>query len=441
MGRPSQVEYAETGAGFVAYRTGGSGPPEVVLVSDWFSHVGDLWQSDSPFRPVLDAVSSYSRLITFDKLGVGLSDPVPLDGQPPLEEWVDEVQAVLDALGVDQATILGKGSGGPMAVLFAATHPERVSGLILLNAWARLARAPDFPIGASPAGQAEMLRTPYMPTETVRVLAGEHLPDGVEAWFQSYLRNAASPRTSLATRRWLLTLDVRAALPSVRCPTLVMAREGAWIGHDHARYLADRIEGARLLELPGSADLLFTGDVDAVLAAIEEFVTGARRSPAPDRVLATVLYTDLVGSTERASRLGDRRWRELLDRHDEVVRAALAAGSGNEVKSTGDGFLATFDGPARAIRAATAIRDDLRSLGLDVYAGLHAGEVEVRGTDIGGIAVHIAARVQALARPGEVLVSRTVRDLVAGSGLQFTDRGVHHLKGVPDEWQVFAVEG
>jgi class 3 adenylate cyclase len=410
-----------------------------VLVSDWFSHVGDLWQAQSPFRPVLDRLSSFCRLITFDKRGVGMSDPLPGE-LPTLEEWVDDVVAVLDAVGAEQATVIGKGSGGPMAAMFAASHPDRVSALVLVNAWARMGWAEDFPLGAPVRDQEWMLRTPYMPSESVRLLAGGTDIPGLDTWWQSYVRNAASPTTSSRMRRWLFEVDVRPVLPAIRCPVLVMARTGAWIGVDHARHLVERIPDARLVELDGSADFLFADDPEPLLEEIQHIVTGERPDPVVDRVLATVLYTDLVDSTTLASSLGDRRWREALDRHDRVVRDALRAGSGREVKHTGDGFLATFDGPARAIRCALAIRDGVQQLGLQVRAGLHAGEIERRGDDIGGIAVHLGSRIESTAAPGEVLVSRTVRDLVTGSGIRFADRGTHRLKGIPDEWQLYAVE-
>ncbi len=435
----SPVDYASTASGYVAYRTAGAGPPDVVLINDWFSHVGDAWRDDSPMRPVLDRLASFSRLITFDKRGVGLSDPLPLGELPTLEEWVDDVRAVLDVVGAERVTLVGKGSGGPMASVFAASHPERIEGLVLVNAWARLSQDDDFPIGVPPSAGERMLSSIYMPAESVSRLAGEKAPPGFVAWWEAYVRDCASPSTTRTMRRWLMELDARAALPAVACPTLVMARRDAWIGSAHARYLTEHIPGARLVELPGSADFLFSGDTEVLLDEIQAFVTGVRPQPTPDRVLATVLFTDIVDSTPLASRLGDRQWNELLDRHDDVVRGAVAAGAGRVVKSTGDGVLATFDGPARAIRTAATIRDSLRGLGIAVRAGLHAGEVELRADDIGGIAAHIGARIEALAGPGEILVSRTVRDLVVGSGIAFVDRGVHRLKGVPDEWQVYAL--
>jgi class 3 adenylate cyclase len=435
----SPVEYAETPGGFVAYRTYGTGARHLLLINDWFSHVGDICRADSPFLGILERLGSFNRLVLFDKRGVGMSDPLPSSSVPTLEEWADDVRAVLDAVAAERATILGKGSGAAMAMLFAATHPERVSHIALVNGWARLSEDDDFPIGVPKAAQARMLESPYMPPSAVHAVAGERLAPPVLDWWQQYVRSAVSPSTSMAMRRWLFSVDVRAALPAIGCPALVLSFTSSWIGPGHGRYLAEHIAQARLVEFPGATDLLFAGDTDGLVGHVEEFVTGVRPAPPPERVLATVLYTDIVGSTVKATRMGDRSWRDLLDRHDRVVRDALAAGSGREVNTTGDGFIVTFDGPARAIRCAEAIRRGVESLGLEVRAGLHAGEVEWRGQEVGGIAMHIGARVGALANGGEILVSRTVRDLVAGSGIRFTDRGTHTLKGVEDEWQLYAV--
>lgn len=437
MPQPSPVEYAPTHDGFVAHRHCGSGPPHVVLVSDWFSHQGDLWRADSPFRPVLDRLSSFAQLVTFDKRGIGLSDPVQLSTLPTLEEWVDDLRCVLDTLGIERAVIIGKGSGGPMAALFAATHPRRVSGLVFVNAWARLGNTDDFHLGVPEEIQEVMLETPYMPATSVEILAGEPVTGALEAWWQAYVRSAASPNTSSTMRRWLFSVDVRAALPSIQCPSVVICRKNAWIGATHARFLCELIPGSRLVVLPGSADFLFTGDTDELLVEIEEFVTGERPVPTDDRVMATVLYTDLVESTALASRLGDQQWSKVLDRHDRLVREAIETGSGEEIKHTGDGFLATFDGPARAIRCAGAITEEVGSLGIDVRIGLHTGECEIEGDRVRGLAVHIGARIASLAQPGQVLVSSTVKDLVAGSGIRFEEAGEHELKGVPDRWRLF----
>jgi class 3 adenylate cyclase len=435
----SPVEYAQSSGGFVAYRTIGSGSSDLLLINDWFSHVGDLCKRDSPFLPVLNRLAAFSRLIVFDKQGVGMSDPLASSNVPTVEEWADDVRAVLDAAGVERTAILAKGAGGTMAMLFAATHPDRVASIALMNGWARLSEAEDYPAGISAEAQAQMLQAPYMPGQAVNAVAGEQLRPDVLEWWQQYVRSAVSPSTSMAMRRWQFSVDVRGVVESVRCPVLLLSFRGAWIGSGHSRYLAEHLPNARLIELPGATDLLFAGDTDTLVGHVEELVTGTRPAPPTDRVLATVLYTDIVDSTVQAGQMGDRRWRQLLDRHDQVVRDALLAGAGREVKHTGDGFLASFDGPARAIRCADAIRQGVRALGIEVRAGLHAGEVERRGDDIGGIAVHIGARVGSLAGPGEILVSRTVKDLVAGSGIRFTERGSHALKGIEDEWQIFAV--
>ena len=440
MPQVSAVQYAPAREGSVAYRTCGSGPPDIVLVNDWFSHVDQMWEPDSPFLPVLEQLSGLGRLVTFDKRGVGMSDPVALSALPTLEDWVDDVRAVLDDVGGGSAWVIGKGSGAPMALMFAASHPGSVAGLMLVNAWARLGWAEDFELGLDVPSQEDLLGPTYMPDGALELLAGEPIGEDVVRWWHRYIRNAASPHTARTMRRWLFEVDVRSVLGSVSCPVLVLVRRDAWIGSAHARYLCDRIPAAQLVEVPGSADLLFTGDTDRLIDEAEQFITGAATGSRARRFLATVLYTDLVGSTATATELGDRTWRKLLDEHDRTVRHALREHSGHEVKHTGDGFLATFDGPARAIRCAASIRDALGALGLQVRIGVHAGEVERRGADIGGIAVHVGARVQAAAEPDEILVSRTVRDLVAGSGITLSDRGMHQLKGVEEEWQLYAVD-
>jgi pimeloyl-ACP methyl ester carboxylesterase len=411
----------------------------LVLISDWFGHVDEMWSPASPLRPVLEHLASFSRLVTFDQRGVGLSDPVSLDSLPTLEQWMDDVGAVMDACEMPQAAVLAKGSGAAVGLLFAASHPERVSALTLVNGFARLARADDYPMGIPMARGEDLLRDIYPPVGTARVLAGGAIDDATVTWWDHYLRLSASPSTTLAMRRMLLDVDVRSVLPAIQVPTLVVHRvDDSWIRVEHGRYLAERIGGARLVELPGASDLLFAGDPSDLLAEIQEFLTGTRPSGTPDRVLATVLYTDIVGSTDHVAHVGDQAWRSVLDQHDAAVRAELHRFAGREIKMSGDGLLAVFDGPARAIRCADAIQTVLGRIGLDVRAGLHSGEIELRGNDIGGIAVHIGARISALAGPHEIFVSRTVKDLVAGSGIAFEDRGMHRLKGVPDEWQVLA---
>jgi class 3 adenylate cyclase len=436
---PSPIEYAQCGEAYLAYRTCGDGPIGLVLISDWFGHVDEMWSPASPLRPVLEQLASFGRLVTFDQRGVGLSDPVPLESLPTLEQWMDDVGAVMDACDMQQAAVIAKGSGGAVGMLFAASHPERVSALTLVNSYARLSRADDYPIGIPIDRHEPLLRERYPPVGSARVLAGGTIDDATAAWWDHYLRLSASPSTVLAMRRMLLDVDVRSVLPTIQVPTLIAHRvDDAWIRIEHGRFLAKRIAEARLVELAGGSDALFAGDQSDLVAEIQEFLTGTRPRDTPDRVLATVLYTDIVGSTDQLANIGDQAWRSVLDQHDATVRAELRRFAGREVKMSGDGLLAVFDGPARAIRCADEIRTVLGRIGLNVRAGLHSGEIELRGDDIGGIAVHIGARISALAGAGEIFVSRTVKDLVAGSGIAFEDRGMHRLKGVPDEWQVLA---
>ena len=439
MAHPSPISYAQCGRAYVAYRTCGDGPMGLVLISDWFGNVDEMWSPASPLRPVLEQFASFSRLVTFDQRGVGLSDPVPLESLPTLEQWMDDVGAVMDACGMQQAAVLAKGSGAAVGLLFAASHPERVSALTLVNSYARITRADDYPIGLPLDSHEHLLREIYPPAGSARVLAGGAIDDATSAWWDRYLRLSASPGTTLAMRRMLFDVDVRGILPTIQVPTLVVHRaDDSWIRPAHGRYLAEHIPGARLVELPGASDLLFAGDQSDLVAETQEFLTGARPHDTPDRVLATVLFTDIVGSTDRAAKQGDHAWRGVLDQFDAAVRAELPRFAGREIKMVGDELVAVFDGPARAIRCADAIRTVLAGLRIDVRSGLHSGEIELRGNDIGGIAVHIGARIAALAGAHEILVSRTVKDLVAGSGIEFEDRGMHSLKGVPDEWQVLA---
>ncbi len=414
MADVSETRYARSGDTHVAYRIVGGGPLDLVLVGDWFGHVEAAFDEPS-LAGSLDRLGSFSRLLIFDKRGVGLSDPVPLDTLPALDDWMDDIRAVMDDAGSDRAALLGVGAGGAMAMTFAASHPERVSALVLVNTYARLLRADDYPWGYTPAVRDRILEQSYADfTQFTDALSGTEPGDPrfSERWAR-YLRLSASPKTADVMRRM----------------------------SEHGRYLAERIASARYVELEGAEDLFFRGDADALLDEVQEFLTGVRPVPDSSRLLATILFTDIVGSTERASELGDHRWRVLLDQHDALVRGQLERYRGNEVDTAGDSFLATFDGPARAVHCACSIRDELRGIDLDIRAGVHVGEIEQRGTDIGGITVHIGARVEALAAPGEVLATRTVKDLVAGSGIAFTDRGNHRLRGVPDEWQLYSVVG
>jgi class 3 adenylate cyclase len=425
----------------IAYQVLGDGPIDLVHVPPFTSNLELQWQDPDQAR-YFRRLASFSRLIMFDKRGMGLSDRT---GIASLEERMDDVRAVMDAVGCERAAIFGSSEGGAMSLLFAATYPERVTALVLYGAYPRLSAAPDYPEGIPQEvrervleelgarwGQGVLLAHPLMnPTRA-------NDPAFVEAQ-GSWERLSASPGAAVALMRMILDIDVRHLLSAIQVPTLVIYRTADAIHAAGSRYLATHIPGAKSVELPGQDYAPHLGDQDAILDEIEEFVTGVRPAPEPDRLLATVLFTDLVGSTEAVAELGDKRWRQVLERHGEIVTKELGRHRGRLVKTTGDGVLATFDGPARAVRCACAIRDAVRALGIETRAGLHTGEIEVLGEDVGGIAVHIGQRVSTLATAGEVLVSSTVVDLVAGSGLKFEDRGEYTLKGVPRPWHLHAV--
>ena len=437
------TSYARSGDVSIAYQVVGDGPIDLVLVLGFATHVELQWELPA-FRRFAERLASFSRLILFDKRGTGLSDTVR--EAPTLEERIDDVRAVMDAAGSERAAFFGISEGGPMSVLFAAMHPERATALVLHGAMARTTEAPDYP-WATPAealreSAAEFL-APYWgrdPEGLLTLFAPSVAEDPQTQEFIARLeRNSASPAMVRNIFEMFLDIDVRDVLGSIRVPTLVLHRHGDRVVNRRAgEYLASRIPGARYVELEGIDHAPWIGEADDVLGEIEEFLTGTRSAPEADRVLATVMFTDIVASTERAAELGDARWRELLAAHQEAVRGELARFRGREVKTLGDGALATFDGPARAIRCGRAIVEAARADGLEVRVGLHTGEVAVDDDDVGGIAVHIAARVGALAGAGEVLVSGTVKDLVAGSGIAFEDRGTRELKGIPDEWRLFA---
>jgi class 3 adenylate cyclase len=441
-----ETRYARRGDIHVAYQVLGEGEIDLVLVTEWFGQLEARWDIPSVDR-FHRRLSSFSRVISFDKYGIGLSDPAPPGSLPTLEEWMDDVRAVMDAARWERAAILGAGDGGTMAAMFAASYPDRASSLILVNSAARLSWAPDYPIGLPAERQEMLIQLVEQTWGTAELLTAinpslAHLPRAQPEGLARALRRAASPATAAAVIRMLFQLDIRPILPSIRVPTLVMQRrDNEILTIDQGRYLAEHIEGARFVELPGADYVVGIGDVDSVVDEVEEFLTGTPAAIDTDRVLATVLFTDIVGSTERSAELGDQRWRDVLDAHDQLAERQLARYRGTLVKATGDGLVATFDGPARAIWCALALRDGLRRLGVEIRGGVHCGEIERRGPDVSGLAVHIAARVQAEARPGEVLVTRTVKDLVAGAQIAFLDRGPHALKGVPDEWQLFAVGG
>lgn len=436
-----ETKYARSGDVNIAYQVVGEGPRDLVFVPGWVSNIELLWEQPDA-ASFLQRLASFSRLILFDKRGTGLSDRVT--DMPNLETRMDDVRAVMDAARSTRAALLGYSEGGPMSCLFAATYPERTTALIMLESFARRTWAPDHPYGPTREELdtyiASLAQT-WGGTSALEIRAPSVAADPrFRDWFGRYLRMSASPGAAQALMRMNAEIDVRDVLSAIRVPTLVVHRSGdRAIPVEMGRYLGERIPGAKFVELPGPDHLAWVGNADAIIDEIEEFLTGVRRGIEADRVLATVLFTDIVDATKKATELGDRRWRELLEAHHAAVRGELARFRGREIDTAGDGFLATFDGPARGVRTACAISDAVHELGIDVRAGLHTGECEVMGPKLGGIAVHIGARIAALAKAGEVLVSNTVKDLVAGSGLRFEDRGTHALKGVPGEWHLFAV--
>lgn len=438
-----ETRYAKSGDCHIAYQVVGEGSLDVVFIPGFVSHLEHAW--DEPrFAHFYRRLASFSRLILFDKRGTGMSDPVPIQQLPTLEQRMDDVRAVMDAAGSQRAALVGVSEGGPLNLLFAATHPDRTVAMVIIGSFARIAWAPDFAFGTKPdVWRALLERMEQGWGQGVLLSAfAQSLSTNVAArdWWARFQRQAASPGAAGALMRMIYEIDTRAILPAIRVPTLILHRtEDRMVPVEHARYLSRHIAGARYVEVPGADHFFFTGDADAYLDQIEEFLTGERHAGASDRVLATVLFADIAGSTERATQLGDSRWHELLDSFYSIARRQLERFRGREIDTAGDGFFAAFDGPARAIRCAAAIGSGVRLLGLEVRAGVHTGECEVMGAKIGGIAVHIGARVAGQAEPGEVLVSGTVKDLVAGSGILFCDRGAHVLKGVPGEWHLYTV--
>jgi class 3 adenylate cyclase len=437
-----KTRYAQSGSLQIAYQVVGDGPVDLLFSPWWWNNLDTQWD-DPLVAAFLERLASFSRLILFDQRGVGLSDPVPLAELPTLEQWMDDMRVVLDAVGSSRAAVLGHGDGGLVSILFAATFPERTSALVLVDSCARLRQDGDYS-GWLDEG-VEFFLHEFGTTWGSGALIAFLAPDLVgDAGFLERLARAerlsVSPTAAVAIQRVILDSDVRGALPTVSAPTLVLHRkDNTYAPAVWGRYLAAHIGGARYVELPGGQHLYWLGATTALLDEVEEFLTGQRNHVRTERVLATVLFSDIVGSTELAARLGDREWGELLGRFRSTVRSHLERFRGREINTRGDDFLATFDGPARAIRCAHAITQAGGALGVAIRSGLHTGEVElIDDDDIGGIAVHIGARVSAIAQSGEVLVSRTVVDLVAGSGITFDDRGEHELKGVPGSWRLFS---
>jgi class 3 adenylate cyclase len=425
----------------IAYQVFGEGDLDLVLVPGFVTHVELIWESE-PSARYLDALGSFARVINFDRRGSGLSDPVP--EAPTLEERMDDVRAVMDAAGSERAVLMGISEGVPMSILFAATYPERVEALVCYGGMARSTEADDYPFGTPVDALAESgaeLILPYWGQGAVIEVSSPSQADDPDARaFAARMERAtASPGMLTSLAQMFIEIDVREVVPTVQTPALVLHRRfDRLVNVRHGRWLAEHLPNARLVELPGGDHLTWGEGMDELIDEVQEFLTGTRYAPEPDRVLATVLFTDIVDSTGTAAQLGDQRWREVLENHRRGVRDALGRFGGHEVKTLGDGFLVSFDGPARGIRCAQAIVDSSAQLGIRVRAGLHTGECEVMGDDLGGIAVHIAARVSALAEPSEVLVSRTVKDLVAGSGIEFAERGCHELRGIPDSWDLHA---
>ncbi|HEV2814784.1 MAG TPA: adenylate/guanylate cyclase domain-containing protein [Solirubrobacteraceae bacterium] len=438
----TETRYARNGDVSIAFQVVDGPGSDVLLVPSVVSQVEHLWDEPRVAR-MFRRLAQFSRLILFDRRGSGLSDRMD---PPPLEQQMDDVRAVMRAAGSERAGVIAETEGTALATLFAATYPEQVTALALYAPIPRFLRAPDYPWAPEREEREALAQALYEVWGTgavVDVIAPSLAGDArFRRWYAKLERLAMSPSAVLPMMHANTDVDVRALLPLIRAPTLVARRrDDKVVDARHAHYVADHVPGARFVGLPGEDNAVLAGDLDALLDTLEEFLTGSRPAGRSERVLATVLFTDICSSTERAAEMGDRRWRELLENHEELVREQLERFGGVEVKTLGDGFLATFDGPARAVRCALAIAEDSPGMGIDVRAGVHTGEIERVRDDVAGLAVNIAARVVAVAGPGEVLVSRTVTDLVAGSGLDFADRGTHELKGVPGEWPLFAAAG
>ncbi len=441
------IRYAISGDARLAFRVRAGGPHQMVWVPSWISNqdLDDL--VTQPLRgPLFERLSSFATCVSYDHRGMGLSDPVSLADLPTLEGWTDDLHAVVTAAGLEGVVLCGHGTAGSVAMLYAATRPERTRALILVNSFAAMARSDDYDAGTTPEEQERIIAWVEHVWGSGRNLRATmpdvHVDDAQLRELARIERQSMPPAAVAPMLRQVYATDVRAVLPAITAPTLVLHTvENRTVPIEHGRYLARHISNARLVELPGADLQVFLGSAvgAVVIDEIEEFLTGTRVAADRTRMLTTLLFTDVVGSTVRVAAVGDRAWRAVLDRLDEAVRRQLGRFSGHEERLTGDGILATFDGPARAIRCGIAVREAARQIGLDVRVGIHTGEVERRGTELAGIAVHLAARVCDAAQPGEVLVSRTVVDLVAGSGTTFDDRGEHELKGIPAAWRLFAV--
>ena len=445
MDTPPKTLYARNEGVHLAYQEYGEGALDIVEIGSWVNHVEGFWAIPELARQ-RRRLAAVGRLIMLDRRGTGMSDPVALDRLPDLETQVQDVIAVMEAAGCEQAAIIGFTDGGALALQLAAAYPERCRSLVLWNTAARFFHGVDYPWGAPEQMLLDLVERQSADwadgnSGYLHVLAPSRAGDTrFVAEMMQLSRSAVSPGGVAHYFRQTVSVDIRDLLPQIAAPTLVLQRaQGPIVSSAMGRYVADHIPGARYVEIDGIDHLWFTEHADEVVDEIEEFLTGGRTAADPDRRLATVLFTDIVGSTAQAAELGDTRWRALLDRHDQIVRAEITRFGGEEIDSAGDGFLSTFDGPARAIRCAAAMSGTLSGIGLAIRAGVHTGEVEVRGQNIGGLAVHIGARVAATGNSGEIVVSSTVKELMAGSELTFLDRGEHELKGVPGTWRLYVV--
>ena len=435
--------YARLGTTRIYYQVLGDGPIDLIINTGGWGSI-DLEWDDPGIRLFYRGLARFSRVIQFDGRGSGASDPIPLDAPPPWESFVEELEGVMDEVGSERAAVLGISDGGPVSMLFAANHPDRVRALIVASTFARLLADDDYPFGF-PVGEAEEYIGRVGERWGTGELTAQWAPSRADdpafvEWLAKVERSVYSPTAAEAYARAFTATDARAILPAIRVPTLVLhVAASPMPSVEHGRYIADHIKGATFIELPGTDAFPYWEHPELFVSAVEEFLTGMRPAPVPDRRLATVLFTDIVDSTRRAEELGDRSWRTLIDLHDEVARRLIEAHGGHLVRTTGDGVLATFDGPGRAIHGATDLQGELGKVQINLRAGIHAGEIDVRGDDVSGIAVHLAARIMAEAEPGEILVSRTVRDLVIGSAIVFSDRGAHRLKGIEGDWQLYSV--
>lgn len=434
------IRYARAGNVHVAYQIVGNGPMDIVFVPEFWHSIDGQWEEPS-FARFLTRLSSFSRLICYDKRGTGRSDPIHVGDGTRMEEWVEDLVAIADAIGSKRQVLLTSGAGAMVGIAFATRYPERIAQLIIYNGFARFVRGEGYPWGfRMPDPILKDMDAHWGEGILLDLLAPSQTDDPrFEEWWARYQTLGARPSSAIELRQIIYRTDMRDALPDVRVPTLILDRPNKWIESEHSKYLADHIEGARYASLSGGDYFIFLGDMDETLGEIQEFLTGSRNVVYTDTVLATLMFTDMVNSTEQASAMGDRRWRAMLDAHDEIVSSELERFNGTPWKYTGDGILATFDRPLRAIHCARAICAKSTSIGAEIRAALHAGEIEIRGEDLGGIAVHIGARILSHARPSEVLCSSTVRDLVTGSNIEFEDRGWHKLRGVPGRWHLVSV--